>query len=260
VHVALCDIDAEGTEATTRELAALGVRSTGTVLDALDTDALDAFFDSFDESFDRLDIAVNVVGGVFQRNFLDSTPDQWSHDIHRNYGHVLHAIHHEAGRMRAGGRGGSIVSLTTIESFRGAAGFAVYAGAKAALTNFSRTLAVELGADRIRVNTVAPDTTPSKGNASALPPEALEERMRSPRLGAHGMRAYIPMGTAPAPEDIADAVLFLASDLSSMVTGTTIHVDGGTWAASGFVRWPIDDVFLPAPTPGMLARLFPDDV
>jgi hypothetical protein len=67
---------------------------------------------------------------------------------------------------------------------------------------------------------------------------------------------YIPMRSAAAPDDLANAVLFLASDLSAYVTGTTIHVDGGTSASLGFINWPFGDSWLPAPFAGTLSRLY----
>ena len=149
--------------------------------------------------------------------------------------------------VRAGGNGGSIVNFTTIEAHRGAAGFAVYAGAKAALTNFSRALALELAPDRIRVNMLAPDTTPSEGNNNAVPESTIAAMsvVEPSRLMAT-FGTYVPMGLPPMPDDLADAVLFLASDLSRFVTGTTVHVDGGTWAASGFQHWPEPYGWLPS--------------
>lgn len=64
------------------------------------------------------------------------------------------------------------------------------------------------------------------------------------------------MKRPPAVDDLANAVLFLASDLSAAITGTSIHVDGGTWAASGFIDWPHGDGHLPAPLSGSLGALF----
>ena len=151
-------------EATTARLDGIGARNLGRVADALVTTELDDFYGEFDTAFDHLDVLVNVVGGVRQRRFESSSRGQWHDDIHRNFGYALDSIAAALPHVRAGGNGGSIVNFTTIEAHRGAAGFAVYAGAKAALTNFSRALAVELAPDRIRVNMVAPDTTPSEGN------------------------------------------------------------------------------------------------
>ncbi len=71
------------------------------------------------------------------------------------------------------------------------------------------------------------------------------------------MEMYIPLGTPASTEDLANAVLFLASDLAKSITGQVIHVDGGTAAALGMLRWPFDgDVTLPVPSGGTLTRLF----
>lgn len=257
VDVAFCDVRADAVPRAEAAIRALGRRVLARVADATDPAALEAFYRDVGRESERLDIVVNVVGGVRQRAFMDSTRELCATDIQRNYGYVLDSVHQAVPLMRRGGRGGSIVNFTTIEAFRGAAGFAVYAGAKAALTNFSRTLAVELAADRIRVNCVVPDTTPSDGNANALMPEitAMAAAARPEWLG-EAMKMYIPLGSPPAVEDLADAVVFLASDLSRSVTGTSLHVDGGTWAASGFVRWPFGQGYLPVPFEPTLKRLF----
>jgi NAD(P)-dependent dehydrogenase (short-subunit alcohol dehydrogenase family) len=158
--------------------------------------------------------------------------------------------------MRASGQGGSIINYTTIEAHRGAATFAVYAGAKAATTNFSRALAVELGADQIRVNCLASDTTLARASNAALAKEDFE------RLAALGEDAlnksiefYVPQKRPPSVEDVVNGVLFLASDLSRSLTGQTLHVDGGTSASWGFLDWPFGDSFMPAPLGGTLKKL-----
>jgi NAD(P)-dependent dehydrogenase (short-subunit alcohol dehydrogenase family) len=259
VDVAVCDRDEPALETTRRSVEGMGRRAVVETFDAVETARLTAWYDRVGDAFDRVDIVVNVVGGVFQRPFAASTPADWEGDIARNFGYVLHSIHRAIPLIRRGGRGGSIVSLTTIEAHRGAAGFAVYAGAKAALTNFTRALAVELAEDQIRVNTLAPDTTPSRGNMAALPPARVAGMAAEPDLAAAGMRMYVPMGAPPSPDDIANGVLFLASDLARYVTGTTLHVDGGTYAASGFVNWPLGGGYLPVAGLEMLRRVFGDN-
>jgi NAD(P)-dependent dehydrogenase (short-subunit alcohol dehydrogenase family) len=214
---------------------------------------LDDFFSEVARWTEEVDILVNVAGGTLQRSFLSSDRNQDDEDIRLNFGYVMDSIRHTAPKMR---RGGSIINFTTIEAHRGAASFATYAGAKAATTHLSRALAVELGPAGIRVNCVAPDTTPSVGNGAALPLEKYEAIGRlPPRAAELGLEMYIPLKSAPHMRDLANAVLFLASDLSNFVTGTTLHVDGGTWAASGFLDWPEGDGFLPVPMAGTLAKL-----
>jgi NAD(P)-dependent dehydrogenase (short-subunit alcohol dehydrogenase family) len=118
-------------------------------------------------------------------------------------------------------------------------------------------VAVELGAERIRVNLVVPDTTLSTGNMRALAPETLDAMAAlPPEAAGQGLRMYIPLKAAPGQQDLANAVLFLASDLAAFVTGTCLHVDGGTMAASGFLDWPYGDGFPPVPMAGSLSHLY----
>jgi NAD(P)-dependent dehydrogenase (short-subunit alcohol dehydrogenase family) len=139
--------------------------------------------------------------------------------------------------MRPAGRGGSIINLTSIEGYRAAPGYAVYSAMKAAVAQFARTLAVELAPERIRINNIAPDMVPTEGMArisisaaDALPAD----------LAALGDRIAIPMGRKGIVEDVGNCALFLASDLSSYVTGTTLHPDGGAYASAGWFNWPGD--------------------
>ena len=257
VDVAFCDINSVALGRAKHAAEALGRRVLALAADATDPQQLAGFYAAANAQFDRLDILVNVVGGVRRCNFMDATAEQCGADIHRNYGYVIESVRHAVPLIRKGGRGGSIINFTTIEAHRGAAGFAVYAGAKAATTNFTRALAVELGSERIRVNTLAPDTTPSEGNVRALPPELLARMAGIPAEAVKAsMDMYVPVKAQPSAEDLANGVLFLASDLSAFVTGTTLHVDGGTMAAAGFLDWPFGDGYLPVPMDGTLSRLF----
>jgi len=195
LDVAFCDIDAEALDRSTAEVEQLGRRVTATITDALDPDDLPKFFAAIDRDFDRLDVLVNVVGGVQRRPFTDTTPDDWAGDIHRNFGWAIQATSLAVPRMRAGGRGGSVISFTTIEAHRGAAWYAVYAGAKAGLTNFSRALAVELASEGIRVNLIAPDATPSARITKMLEDQAHRAPgTMSPELYAQSMAIYVPAG------------------------------------------------------------------
>ena len=126
-------------------------------------------------------------------------------------------------------RRGSIVNVSSVEAFRAIPSRPVYSAFKAAVTGFTRSLAVDLGNSGVRVNAIAPDldgVTPGARTPSGCRPT----RPTASRVGA-GRR----FGTA---DDVAGVALFLASDLSAFVTGTTIHADGGSLAAGGWFRRP----------------------
>lgn len=229
VHVAVIDIDADASAALADTLAPdQAIVHHG---DARDPEQLGALFAAVDERWGRVDTLVNVVGGTFRSPFVETTPKGWDALLRTNLMHVLHACALSVPRMQAGGRGGSIVNLTTIECHRAAPGFAVYSAAKAAVEQFGRTLAVEVAPDGIRVNNVAPDFTPT-------PNMARISSMGGPMGAPLGARISIPMGRPGDVTDVSGCVVFLASNLSSYLTGTTLHPDGGTFASSGWFNWP----------------------
>jgi 3-oxoacyl-[acyl-carrier protein] reductase len=230
VRLAVLDLDAEAADRLRHSLHERGRDALVHHGDARDPDVLAALFTAVDERWGRLDTLVNIVGGTFRAEFTDTTPKGWDALLRTNLLHVLHACSLAVPRMRAGGRGGSIVNLTTIEAHRAAPGYAVYSAAKAAVEQFARSLAVEVAADGVRVNNVAPDFTPTP-NLTRL--SGAEQGSAGP-----GVRVTIPMGRAGRVTDVSGCVVFLASALSSYVTGTTLHPDGGTSAASGWSHWP----------------------
>jgi NAD(P)-dependent dehydrogenase (short-subunit alcohol dehydrogenase family) len=253
VRLALCDRDAELLAETVAALEAAGAEVVSESFDARDAERLTAFFERADEAHgDRLDVLVNVVGGTRREPFAETVPKAWDAVIRTNFTYLLQSTHLAIPRMRRAG-GGSIVNLTSIEAHRAAPGFAVYAGMKAAVTNFGRSIAVELAADGIRVNTIAPDMVPTEGIAAmsaGLPP-------RAPGVDELSTRIAIPMGRKGVYEDVGSCALFLASDLSRYVTGTVLHADGGTYASSGWFAWP-DTGYSVAPPTGVVEWLLPD--
>jgi NAD(P)-dependent dehydrogenase (short-subunit alcohol dehydrogenase family) len=110
-----------------------------------------------------------------------------------------------------------VVNITSIEAHRAGPGFGVYSAMKAAVSNLTKTLALELGDRMIRVNCIAPDVIPTPGVGE-------------------GPFSPTPLPRSGHVDDVAGAAVFLASDLSGFVTGTTIHVDGGNLAAAGWRR------------------------
>lgn len=175
----------------------------------------------------RIDVLVNNVGDYHPYGrFLESSEADWQALAEINLTHVLRCTHRIAPVMVRQGAG-SIVNLTTVEVHRGIPGHAVYSAYKSAVLGFTRSLAVELGNQGVRVNAVAPDM------ADTLQTPA--EMMLRGRDAADLPR-WIPLGRFGHPADYADVVLFLASDDSRFVTGQTLAVDGGTLAAGGWYR------------------------
>ncbi len=181
-------------------------------------------------------VLVNNAGGVFSAPLLEARPEAWDVLIRSNLGHVLLCTQRVARAMVAAELPGSIVNITSIEGTRAAPGYAAYAAAKAGVVNLTKTAALELAPHEIRVNCLAPDVTMTEGLRRLAGPGS--ER---------GLASTIPMGRAGHVDEMAGAAVFLASRLSSYVTGQTIHVDGGTAAAGGWYRRPDDGTYVLGP-------------
>jgi 3-oxoacyl-[acyl-carrier protein] reductase len=249
MRLALCDKDETALAAAASLISEAGGEVMTGTLDARDPDALSAFFDESDARYgDRCDVLVNVVGGTFRQSFAESSPRGWDALIRTNFTWLLHSTQLAVGRMRPAG--GSIINITSIEAHRAAPGFAVYAAMKAAVTSLTRTLAVELAPENIRVNTIAPDyiATPALS--------ALNEGV-SKEASALQHRISTPMGRVGVYEDAGGCALFLASNLSAFVTGSTLHPDGGAIASSGWFNWP-EEGYLNHPPPRILDQLLGD--
>src|SRR3954447_14475637 len=172
-------------------------------------------------------ILVNNAGGVFSSPLLDTSENGWDALYRSNLRHVLLCTQRVARRLVNAGQPGSIINVTSIEGARAAPGYAAYAAAKAGVINYTKTAALGLAPYSIRVNALAPDLTLTEG-LLRMSPDGL-----SPNMGH-----MIPMGRPGYVDEIAGAAVFLASDMSSYITGQTIHVDGGTQAASGWYHNP----------------------
>ena len=179
----------------------------------------------------RLDILINNVGHYLAPRvpFEDTNAASWDALYRVNLLHVFLVTRAVIPLIRAGKRGGSIVSMSTIEAFRGIPGMPVYSAFKAAITGFTRSLALELGPDDIRVNAIAAETTET---------EQVPALARVPEEHRDHIARWFPIGRFGTPEDSAGAAVYLASALSGWVTGTTLHVDGGALAAGSYYRTP----------------------
>jgi NAD(P)-dependent dehydrogenase (short-subunit alcohol dehydrogenase family) len=214
-HLAICDRDIRNLDQTADAIEATGRRVVAAELDVREADQVEGFLDVVREQFGGVDVLVNNAGGGFRASFLDVNAKGQDSLIRENFVSVTHFIRGVVPLMTDSG--GSIVNLTSIEAHRAAPGYAVYSAMKAAVTNLTKTLALELGDRMIRVNCIAPDVIPTPGIGVDLP-------MNTPLP----RRGHV--------DDVAAAAVYLASDLGQFVTGTTIHVDGGNYAAGGWHR------------------------
>ena len=221
-HVAMCDRDAEGLKATAGAVEAIGRRTHTAVLDVRDEDASAAFLAEVGERFGKIDVLVNNAGGGFWSPFLDVSAKGEQALIRENFGSVTIYIRHAVPLMTDGG---SIINVTSIEAHRAGPGFAIYSAMKAAVANLTFSLSMELAPRRIRINCIAPDMIPTPGDST------LGQDSAAMDLPDVQLTSWPENGS---PHDCAAAAVFLASDLSRFVTGSTIHVDGGTWAAHGW--------------------------
>lgn len=175
----------------------------------------------------EVDVLVNNVGDFLRpaTAFAEADPLEWRGLGAVNLDHAMHMCHALLPGMKARGRGGAIINMTTVEAHRGIPGQTVYATYKAALRHFTRSLALEVGCDGIRVNAIAPDLieTPQVPYEEIV---AEEDRGKWP--------LWAPLGGPGRPADVAGPAVFLASDLARYITGTTLHVDGGSHAAGGW--------------------------
>ncbi len=185
-------------------------------------------------------ILVNNAGGVFAVDFLDSTENGWDALYRANLKHVILCTHRVGRAMRDAELGGAIINITSIEGVRVAPTYAAYAAAKAGVISFTKTTALELAPLNIRVNALAPDATLTEGLASIEPAE----------LNDHidHIGHMVPMGRPGHVDEMASAAVFLAGDMSSYITGHTIHVDGGTHAGSGWYRHPENGNYILGPS------------
>lgn len=235
--IVVAEIVPERCEAMVAEVRALGRKAIAPRTDMADTDQVRAMVEQAKQEFGRIDILVNNVGGVGRRPFLEMSERSWRRQIELNLVSMFAATSAAAPVMIEGGRGGSIINVSSIEGSRAAPNFSVYAACKSAMNGFTRTLALELSGDRIRVNTLAPDTTDTPGTRGNItgPVDPTSWIRFSPEMDDANNRR-VPLGRVGIDTDCAQAALFLASPMSSYITGITLPVDGGTWASSGWVR------------------------
>jgi len=219
--VAICDRSAEGLAATAAAIGLVGRRCHSEVLDVRVSEDVAKFVEGTVALLGPIDILVNNVGGGFHSEFAGVSEKGELALIDENFRTVTNCVRHAVGQMNDGA---AIVNVTSVEAWHAAPGFAVYAAMKAAVEQFTKSMALELGGRGIRVNCVAPDMIPTPGDAGLTSDSgALCDDLHPTPLRRMG-----------SPDECAAVIVFLASDMASFVTGSSIPVDGGTVAGAGW--------------------------
>lgn len=223
--IVIGDIDADSGARACERIEALGRKAIFIEANLMQSDDARALVRTAVDRLGGIDILVNNAGGVRPRPFAEQNEGNWKRVIDLNLMSMLAATHEAAQSMRDHG---AIVNIASTEAMRAAPGFSVYSACKAAMAQFTKTMALELAPRGIRVNCIAPDLidTPGLAPHMATDPAGIDLRNR-----------HVPLGRMASIAEAGSVVAFLASPASSFVTGVTIPVDGGITAAAG---WHLD--------------------
>jgi 3-oxoacyl-[acyl-carrier protein] reductase len=204
----------EKAKALEQELAALGVKAKGYKSDAADYKAAEELTNSIVKEFGTIDVLVNNAGITRDTLLMRMSEQQWDEVMSANLKSVFNLTKHvHSVMLRA--KKGSIINMSSVVGVKGNKGQSNYAASKAGIIGFTKSVALELGSRNIRCNAIAPGFIETEMTG------ALDEKI------IQQWRESIPLKRGGTTEDVANAALFLASDMSAYVTGQCINVCGG---------------------------------
>ncbi len=201
-------------QALESELSAKGVKAKGYRSDASDYKAAEELINSVIEDFGGLDILVNNAGITKDNLLMRMTEEMWDDIMNVNLKSCFNTVK-ASSRTFMKQRSGSIINMSSVVGVKGNAGQSNYAASKAGIIGFTKSIALELGSRNIRCNAIAP------GFIETEMTEVLDEKT------VQSWRDAIPLKRGGQPEDVANACVFLASDLAAYITGQVLQVDGG---------------------------------
>lgn len=201
-------------QALEAELAAKGVKAKGYRSDASDFAQADKLINDVIADFGSLDILVNNAGITMDNLLLRLNEEAWDRVINVNLKSCFNTVKAATKQMMKQ-KSGSIINMTSVVGLKGNAGQTNYSASKAGIIGFTKSVALELGSRGIRSNAIAPGFIETEMTGK------LDEKT------VQGWRDAIPLKRGGTPEDVADACVFLGSDMSAYITGQVIQVDGG---------------------------------
>jgi len=228
-NVVVAEIDETQGGKTAAEAAALGTQALAVRTDVTRWDSVQAMVRAVEDRFGRVDVLVNNVGWTRDALFVDKPHEEWEREIQLNLWGMIHGTRAVLDGMIAR-KGGAIVSMGSDAGRMGEFREGVYGACKAGVIALSKSIAREVGKYGIRLNVVCPGMTMPKtdeeiGELSMW--QARENRAwMTPEMQARIAKVY-PLRRVATPEDVTGAVIFLASDAASFVTGQTLSVSGG---------------------------------
>ena len=225
-RVGIADVDEAGGQAAAAAIGVAGGDAFFRRADVRSLADLEAVLDEAIERHGRLDVLVNNAAVAIPGAAGEMAEDDWARTLDVNLTGVWRGMRAAIPRMLAGG-GGSIVNLSSVQGHVGFVGWAAYAAAKGGVDALTRQAAVEYAASGIRVNAVVPGTIATEMNEKLMRESADGDAVLAGWLAMH------PIGRIGQPAEVAAAIVFLASDDASFITGESLRVDGGLVVQAG---------------------------
>jgi NAD(P)-dependent dehydrogenase (short-subunit alcohol dehydrogenase family) len=219
-RVVLADVDEERGKETLSLIEEDGGEALFVKTDVSKPADVKAAVDEAVDGYGRLDVLHNNVGIALGASVVDTTEDLWNRVLDVNLGGVYRGCKYAIPHMMSNG-GGSIINSASVQGLRGFKGWAAYAASKGGIIALTQQVAIEYAPHGIRVNCIAPGTILTPMN------EKVFEETDDPEALRETWNRMHPVGRFGQPEEVAEAVLFLAADSSSFITGQCLVVDGG---------------------------------